>query len=327
MPPYLYVLIFLAAFFAAEGLWMLASDRRSGVRATARRRLRQIALGIQNPDVQSEDSILRARRDTRRLVLDFVNRLLPGGSQLERRLYQAGLTITPGRFLMLCAGISWGAWLLGSVALSKPTAAAPLLFAGLLPFAQVARLRSQRMNKFEEQFPEALDLMTRAMRAGHSLVFAFQMVGDEMPDPIGSEFAQVAEEVKLGRDVRVALANLVYRVEAGDLPFFVTAITIQRETGGNLAEVLEKLGKLIRDRFALYGKVRALTAIGKSSANLLATIPFVMVALLYSCGGEGGRSYVQPLYTTTAGYFLSALATLLVVVGYVLSRRLARIEV
>jgi tight adherence protein B len=125
----------------------------------------------------------------------------------------------------------------------------------------------------------------------------------------------------------VALGNLVYRVEAGDLPFFVTAIKIQRETGGNLAEVLENLGTLIRDRFALYGKVRALTAIGKASANLLAVMPALMVGLLYTCGGEGGRSYVQPLYSTPPGWILSAVAGGLVLVGYLLCRRMAQIEV
>jgi tight adherence protein B len=201
------------------------------------------------------------------------------------------------------------------------------VLAGLLPLWHIGRLRANRMRKFEEQFPEALDLLTRAMRAGHSLTFGLQMVGDELPDPIGSEFAQVAEEIKLGRELRVALGNLVYRVEAGDLPFFVTAITIQRETGGNLAEVLEKLGSLIRDRFALYGKVHALTAIGKASANLLAMMPVMLVLLLYTCGGEGGRAYVEPLFTSSTGMMMGAMALALVIVGYILCRRVAQIEV
>jgi tight adherence protein B len=183
------------------------------------------------------------------------------------------------------------------------------------------------MRMFEEQFPEALDLLTRAMRAGHSLTFGLQMVGEELPDPIGAEFAQVAEEIKLGRELRVALGNLIYRVEAGDLPFFVTAITIQRETGGNLAEVLEKLGSLIRDRFVLYGKVRALTAVGIASSNLLALMPLMVVLLLYSCGGEGGRAYVEPLYTTPAGLTMAAAASGLVLIGFILSRRMSHIEV
>jgi tight adherence protein B len=326
MPPMLYVLIFLAAFMAVEGVAMIASERRTGARATARKRLRQIALGIQNPEVQAEDSILRARREVRRRLVDLT-RFLPGGPELERRLYQAGLTISPGAFTVLCIGVGAGAWLVASIVFYSPAIAFPFVLAGFLPFVQVERLRSRRMQSFEAQFAEALDLITRAMRAGHSLTFGFQMVGDEMPDPIGSEFAQVAEEIKLGRELRVALANLVYRVEAGDLPFFVTAITIQRETGGNLAEVLENLGSLIRDRFALYGKVRALTAIGKASANLLAMMPLLVVFLLYTCGGEGGRSYVEPLYTTTSGQMLAAAALGMVVIGYVLCRRMAQIEV
>jgi tight adherence protein B len=113
----------------------------------------------------------------------------------------------------------------------------------------------------------------------------------------------------------------------GDLPFFVTAITIQRKTGGNLAEVLGKLGHLIRERFALYGKVRALTSTGRASANVLASMPLGLVVLLYACGGEGGRNYVAPLYTTTPGHFLSMMALGLVVIGYFFCRRMARIEV
>jgi len=326
MDSMLYVLIFLAVVLGVQGLAALASERRSGTRATARKRLRQIALGIQNPDIQTEDSILRARREVKKRLVDLTQ-LVPFGADLERRLYQAGLTITPARFTMLCVAIGLGAWFVGSIFLYSPTIAFPFVLAGFLPFVQIGRLRSQRMHKFEEQFPEALDLITRAMRAGHSLTFGFQMVGDEMPDPIAAEFAQVAEEIKLGRELRVALGNLVYRVEAGDLPFFITAITIQRETGGNLAEVLEKLGSLIRDRFALYGKVRALTAIGKASANLLAVMPIMLVFLLYTCGGEGGRSYIEPLYTTTPGMVLAAASMGLVVVGYILCRRMAQIEV
>jgi tight adherence protein B len=252
---------------------------------------------------------------------------VPGAFQLERRLYQAGLTISPPMFVALCFGVGFGAWVLGSVYFLNPVIAAPLLAFGIVPFWRVSQLRAKRLLKFESQFPEALDLMTRAMRAGHSLTFGFQMVGEELPDPIGSEFAQIAEEIKLGQDLRIALGNLVYRMEAGDLPFFITAITIQRETGGNLAEVLEKLGSLIRDRFALYGKVRALTAIGKASANLLAAMPFVLVGTLYTCGGEGGRSYVEPLYTTVPGYMMSATAFVFVVVGYIFCRKMATIEV
>ena len=207
MPPMLYVLIFLAVVLAVQGLASLASERRSGTRATARKRLRQIALGIQNPDVQSEDSILRARREVQKRLIDLT-RLVPFGADLERRLYQAGLTITPARFTTAVRRDRPRR--VGRRRRSCSTTRAPRSRScsrASLPFVQIARLRAQRMHKFEEQFPEALDLITRAMRAGHSLTFGFQMVGDEMPDPIGAEFAQVAEEIKLGRELRVALAQ------------------------------------------------------------------------------------------------------------------------
>lgn len=321
-----YVLIFLAAFLAVEGVSMLLAERRSGHRAAARARLRQIALGIQDPTVQDEESILRARKRAGRGGLDLAG-LMPGGMQLERRLYQAGLIWSPSQFVLLSLGVGVGATLIALVFTNRLDTALPFLLTGLLPLWHVSRLRAKRMRAFEEQFPEALDLITRAMRAGHSLTLGFQMVGEELPDPVGSELGQVAEEIKLGQEYRVALGNLVYRVEAGDLPFFTTAIMIQRETGGNLAEVLDKLGTLIRDRFALYGKVRALTAIGQASANLLACMPLLVVLLLYTCGGEGGRDYVEPLYTTVPGYMLSAVAMGFVIVGYVISRRMAKIEV
>jgi len=326
MPPMLYVLIFLAAFLLVEGLSMISAGRRSGTQTAARDRLRKIAIGIQDPDVQSEDSILRARKQAGKGWLDLVS-LLPGGLQLERRLYQAGLTWTPTQFVVLSLCLGVGSWLMASIFLSRVDTTLPFVLVGFLPLWQVYRLRTKRMRQFEEQFPEALDLVTRAMRAGHSLTLGFQMVGEELPDPIGPEFGQVAEEVKLGQEYKVALSNLVYRVEAGDLPFFATAIMIQRETGGNLAEVLDKLGTLIRDRFALYGKVRALTAIGRASANLLACMPLVIVLMLYTCGGDGGRSYVEPLYTTVPGYMLSAAAAALVLIGYVVCLRMAKIEV
>ncbi len=161
------------------------------------------------------------------------------------------------------------------------------------------------------------------MRAGHSLTAGLQMVGQEIADPVGTEFSHVAEEVKLGQDVRQALAGVAYRIDTPDLPFFITAITIQRETGGNLAEVLEKLGHVIRERFKLYGKVRALTAIGRASANLLAVWPVVMVAGLYAVN----PGYVAPLWEDEQGHLMVFAAVVLVIVGFLIARRMAVIKV
>ena len=330
MPPMIYVLIFLAVVLAVEGVASLAErapQRRARHRAQAAAPDR-----AGHPEPGRPERGLDPARAPRgaRSGCSTSTRLRAG----RRRARAAPL---PGRAhdharaasLLLCVAIGLGAWLVGlDRASTARRIAFPFVLAGFLPFVQIARLRSQRMYKFEEQFPEALDLITRAMRAGHSLTFGFQMVGDELPDPIGAEFAQVAEEIKLGRELRVALGNLVYRVEAGDLPFFVTAITIQRETGGNLAEVLEKLGTLIRDRFALYGKVRALTAIGKASANLLAAMPLMLVAAALHLRRRG-RPLLRgaAIHARRPGMMLSAVAVGLVVIGYILCRRMAQIEV
>ena len=185
------------------------------------------------------------------------------------------------------------------------------------------RRASARRRGFEEQFPDALDLLIRALRAGHSLSTGLHLVGEELPDPVGGEFAQVAHEIRLGQPVKRALDNLVLRVPSPDLAFFTTAVAVQQETGSNLAEVLDKLAGVIRDRFQLLGKVRALTSLGRASANLLAVWPVVMVTVLWLVNPD----YLAPLWESRAGHTLLILAVVLVLVGYVVCRRMAMIRV
>jgi tight adherence protein B len=318
----LYVLFFLAAFLAVEGIYFLLQGRREEGHSRARQRLRRLAAGLQAPGAQVEESVLRRARAGDSFT-DRVFRLVPRGETLELHLYRAGLTIPPQRFVVLSIALAVGGWIVGSILFADPGRALIFILLGGLPWLQMNRLERKRMKEFEKQFPDALDLLIRALRAGHSLTFAFQMVGEELPDPIGTEFAQVAEEIKFGLNVRDALANLEHRIDVADLPFFITAIGIQRETGGNLAEVLEKLGHLIRERFKLYGKVRALTAIGRASANLLALWPFVMVFALWMVAPD----YVSPLWKSRAGHLLAFVGGVLIVVGYFLARRMAIIRV
>jgi tight adherence protein B len=227
------------------------------------------------------------------------------------------------RFLALSLGMAAGGFGLGYVFLSELPKALMFSLAGLLPWIQVSRLHTRRLAQFEKQFPDALALLIRALRAGHSLTSGFVMVGKELPDPIGSEFTQVADEVQLGQTTRKALSNLAYRVDSLDLPFFVTAIAIQQETGSNLAEVLENLAGVMRERFKLLGKVRALTAMGRASANLLAAWPIVTVASLYSVSPD----YIEPLWADPAGHTLVMISVAMVCVGYVLCRKMATIRV
>jgi len=320
MAPIFYVIIFVAVVFAVEGLYFLFLERRADS-STVRRRLRALGSTFQSTAQARESSILRGEASGS--IAAQLLAAVPKLDGLGLLLYRAGWTIRPERFVLLSIGVGIGAWFFGSTFVGDPYRALPLLGAGFLPFVQARRRADKRMAAFEKQFPEALELLTRAMRAGHSLSFGLQMIGDEMPDPVGTEFGQVAEEVKLGQDVRQALANLAYRVNCADLPFFITAIVIQATTGGNLAEILDKLGYVIRERFKLYGKVKALTAMGRASANLLAGWPLVMVGALYAVN----RDYVAPLWEEEGGQFLALISFVLVVIGYVICRRMAMIKV
>ena len=315
------VLVFLATLLAIEGLRVVLQEQRGAERASVRRRVRYLETGLRAPQAEPEESVLRggARRSLLQRLLDQ----LPGVEDLQLRIYRSGLTIRPHILVGLSVALGLGSWFVGSLVFQSPVFAAALLGVGLLPWLYVLRLAKRRTALFEEQFLEALELMTRALRAGHSLLLAFQMVGEELADPVGTEFAYMSEEIKLGQEVRSALANLAYRVDALDLPFFITAVLIQRETGGNLAEILEKLNYVIRERFKLYGKFRSMTAIGRASANLLAAWPpFIVVALAWV-----NVDYVSPLWTTPTGHVLAGIAAFLVFSGYVICRRMAIIRV
>jgi tight adherence protein B len=155
------------------------------------------------------------------------------------------------------------------------------MFCGLvLPFAVLKYLRGRRQKKFGAQFPDAIDIIVRSLRAGHPVPVAINMVAREMPDPIGSEFGIIADELTYGADLETTMRNLFFRVGTDDLPLFVTAVAIQGATGGNLGEILENLSAVIRQRFKMRRKIRALAAEGRASALILSSLPFGMFAIV-----------------------------------------------
>jgi tight adherence protein B len=166
-----------------------------------------------------------------------------------------------------------------------------------LPFIYLYRKKTKRMAKFQHQLPEALELMARALRAGHAFFVGLKLVGEEFPEPIGPEFKRAFDEVSMGISVQQALQNLANRVDCLDVKFFVTSVSVQRETGGNLAEIIESLGHLIRKRFELYMKVKALSAEGKLSAIILFGLPIALGLLLYRLSPE----YIRLLFTDPIG--------------------------
>ena len=199
------------------------------------------------------------------------------------------------------------------------------LMAGLayLPFLHLRIKKNRRMQKFEAQLPEAMELMARALKAGHAFSGALKMVVEEMDEPIAEEFNKTIGEINFGVDVPEALKNLSLRVDCPDLRFFVISVIIQRETGGNLAEILENIAYLIRERFKLHGRIRVLSAEGKFSAAVLIGLPFLVASVIAIINPE----YIGTLITDPVGNILVVIAIFMMIMGVVVMRRMIQIKV
>ena len=317
MPPMFYVLIFLAVILAVEGLALITRKDKADTRRV-RERLKSLS-PTQGGVKQADGSVVR-KQDAQSWFGDMMESI-PNGASLELMLYRAGAPTTPVRFILLT--VLMGAF--GYVTLTvfaDPVRGALGVLAGFLPYVIVRNMASKRMRRFEEQLPEGLELLTRSLRAGHGLGSGFHLVGEELEDPIGTEFALVAEEVRFGLDLRDALDNLTRRVDNQDLPYFTTAVLIQRQTGGNLAELLDKLSSLIRERAQFYGKVRALTAQGRGAAAFLACwLPFISGVVWYT-----SPNYLEPLFEHAWGHAVIAAAVGMDIAGYLIARRIADVQ-
>lgn len=259
--------------------------------------------------------------------IPWLNRIfskLPLLARFHRVLEQSGLQQRLGFFilsslLLFILGILGGRLIISNLLLLVPLA----VFLGTLPFLYVYYTKQKRMQKFQAQLPEALDLLARSLKAGHAFTGGMRMVADEFDDPIGVEFNKTLNEINLGVGVPEALKNLTNRVDCIDLNFFVTAIIIQRETGGNLAEILENIAYLIRERFKLYGKIRTLAAEGKMSAYVLVALPFFLALVLYL----QNPTYMGTLVTDAIGHVLIGIALVLMAIGIYVMRKMIMIQV
>jgi len=220
---------------------------------------------------------LAVERDSRLSALPILDKFLRGISfarRLELLLYQAGSNMRVATFLLAIAFCALAGYLAGYIVFSRLLHA--LVFGaigGFLPVFFLMQKKAARMRAFAEEFPDALDLLVSALRAGISFSAALQIVADESPEPVRSEFAIVVEEQALGLDLREALTNMANRIDSLDLKFFVTAVVLQRDTGGNLTEVLENTSNLIRDRFRILGDIMTFTAQGRLTGVILTCLP------------------------------------------------------
>ena len=241
----------------------------------------------------------------------------------HRLISEAGLSMTVGTFLLSCfVGGAVGWFIAWQVVHMLAVALLLSILGAALPYAYVRFKRTRRLRTFEEQFPEAMDLISRALRAGHAFSTGIGMVADEIPAPVGSEFRRLHDEQNFGMSLPVALKAMAERVPILDARFFVTAVLTQRESGGNLSEVLDNLASVMRDRFKLKRQIRVVSAHGRMSAWVLAGIPPVLAAALFTIS----PTLMSPLFTDPMGVRLVIVAVTLQVVGTIIISRMVRIE-
>lgn len=312
---------FLAVVLLLEGGFMLWRDTSSAEVRQLERRLRALHAGGHGVEASS---LVKAREADRVGVVGRLLLALPRVATLEKALQQAGVVMKTSRFLATTAMLMVAVFLVLLVLRQPPWLALMLgLGTALLPFLWLGMARNRRLRRLEAQLPDAVELIARALRAGHAFPTALQMVGEELPDPIGGEFASAFEEVNYGLPISDAMMNLAARVPVEDLRFFAVAVVLQRETGGNLAEILDNISRLIRERFKLYGTIRVLSAEGKMSAWVLTLLPFA-AALVLNLVSPG---FMEVLWKDPAGLKLVTFALVAMAFGVFWMWRIVKIRV
>jgi tight adherence protein B len=247
------------------------------------------------------------------------------GPKIGTLLEQAGIDWPPARLVhisLVCfiAGVAV-AWLMLPV--GKPLAILVGLGAGAAPTIYAVFKKNARLKRFEEIFPDALEFVSRSMRAGHAFSVSLEMIHREFQEPVSSEFRRTFEEHNLGLPIEIALQKLAQRVPSLDVHFFVSAVLLQKRTGGNLAEILDKLAYVIRERFKLRGRIRAVSAHGKMTATALSCIPIAVAVLMFYTNPD----YVKFFFTDDTGNIMMGCAVGLQVIGYFIMKKIVNIEV
>jgi len=316
------ILVFLVVTVGAFAVASLL-DRRNARARLLRDRLAAVQKAAERQP--SEDlALIRDEMLSEIPALDSLLRRSERVGNLQTLLSQADLNIRAGNLLLLCGagGVGLGllaAWLGGSALFAW----IGFLAGALIPYSYASYRRSRRFQKFEELFPEAIDTLARAVRAGHAFTTAVELIGNEVGEPIASEFRKLYEEQKFGLPVRDALINLTERVPLVDVKFFVTAVMLQRETGGNLAEILDNLSYVIRERFKILRQVRVYTAQGRLTMMLLMGLPPVIVLVMLFMN----PGFIRPLFVDPLGHTFVVGGILLQTLGYFVIRRVIRIQV
>ncbi len=315
------ILVFFAVLLLVLGGLILIESGRGDRRL--RTRIKEMGEGPAVAGARDLD-LIRLRRYSEIPVLERLLSAGKLGEAISLFLLQANVSMSVGAFVLLSLTLAVSGLLIGAY-VGRLAIATPILFFGLgaIPFLVVARKRSRRLQRFMEQFPDALELIANALRAGMALSGALRIVAHEMPNPVGGEFWVATEEHNLGLDIKESLMRLNRRVDIPDVRFFVTAVVLQRETGGNLAEILDNTTSIIRDRFRILSEARVLSAQGRLSGVALVLLPIVMTGVL-SVIAPG---YLNILVTDQAGKYMLGACLVLMVIGILAIRKIVRIRV
>jgi len=322
------ILIFVVV---ALGVFVVASlmDQRSAQARLLRERLATVQEAASRQPSE-ELALLRDEMLSKIPAIDNLLRRSSKISNLQPFLEQADLKIRAGNILVLCMFSAVAMAVIGYLlARSLPPnqallfAAVGLVIGGFVPYSYASYRRNKRFQKFEELFPEAIDTLARAVRAGHAFTTALELIANELSEPVASEFRKLFEEQKFGLPVRDALMNLAERMPLVDVKFFVTAVMLQRETGGNLAEILDNLSYVIRERFKIMRQVRVYTAQGRLTMLLLMGLPPVIVVTMLMTS----PAFIHPLFADPIGHVLVVAGIVLQTLGYFVIRKIIQIQV
>lgn len=316
------VLVLVALLLLFEALYLLWRAHKGPQARKLQRRLQTLA-AVRDRSAQTQ--LLRERMASDLPLLKRLLQRIPRLQALDRLTVQSGLAWSVSK-LLLGSGLVFLGTFAAATSIARLTGFMALLaalLAAALPILYVRWCRDRRITKIESQLPEVLDLLTRALRAGHAFTGGLKMAGDEMADPIAAEFRTVHDEINFGVSLQQALTNLCERVPSTDLRYFVVAVLIQRDSGGNLTEILSKLSALMRERAKLMGKIRVLSADGRMSAWVLGLMPFFLAGAMNLANPE----FMSRLWTDSIGIAILKTLLVMMVLGALVLRQISRIRV
>ena len=319
--PVFAIMAFVAVVLLFEALYLMWNSYKGPEAKKIEQRLKALSASA---DTSARATVLKNRMLSEVPAIERILLGVPRIHRLDRFLLQSGLDWTVAKLLLM--SIVFGTLVYSALSLVNLLPLLQLcaaIAAAFLPFAYVQRKRAKRLRRIEQQLPDTLDLMGRALRAGHALPSGLQMAGQEMTDPIAGEFRITHDEINFGVSMQQALSNLSERVPLTDLRYFVVAVLVQREAGGNLTEVLDNLSELIRNRLKFHGKIKVLTTEGRMSGWVLCLLPFIIAGLMNFVNHD----FIKVLWTDPVGIAITNIMLGMMAVGAVWLYKLVQIRV